>query len=655
MILACNHCGGQLTVPEQEVHTTHTCPRCARPLAGAGPAPSSQQADDTTSHLPPAAGDDTEARVSSLVAQWEQQWRQGQTLSAADLCRDCPELLPRVRQRLGAFLDLAAFLKDSTPTPAGAPEQRAGPGAWPAVEGYEILSELGRGGMGVVYRARHRQLDRVVALKMILAGGHADALDVQRFLVEAAAVAKLHHPHIVPLYDFGRHQGLPYFTLEFMAGGSLHEKLRRGPLPPQAAAATVEAVASGVAHAHQHGLVHRDLKPLNVLLDADGTPRITDFGLVKRVETGTELTASGAVMGTPSYMAPEQARGETKRVGPAADIWALGAILYECLTGRPPFQGPTTMDTLLQVLGSEPVPPRRLQPNVNRDLETICLKCLQKEPPKRYASAAELAEDLRRFRTGETIRARPVSELERAIKWVKRRPTAAALWAALALLAVVVATAAVWYRVDRAGRAAEEGARKSYLNKGVAAALAEADALRRGLHETLAAPLKIHVLLSDIDQWDARVKAARFAWQRAAELAAGNEELLDADVADRLRGLDAALHDDEKDYKVARKLDDIRLGAATSVEGKYEPWRAGGQYKQVFADLGLSVAEGEVARTAEAIRKLPIRYALVAALDHWAFRVHDPNSLDKQPVGPLLAIARAADPDPWRTRSPGTI
>jgi formylglycine-generating enzyme required for sulfatase activity len=297
----------------------------------------------------------------------------------------------------------------------------------PAIAGYEILGELGRGGMGVVYKARHLRLGRVVALKMILAGSHAGEQDLRRFLGEAEAVAGLQHAHVVQLFDFGQHQGLPFFTLEFVAGGSLADRLAGTPLAPAAAAGIVEQLARGVAYAHERGIVHRDLKPHNVLLAEDGTPKIADFGLAKRVQLGSGLTASGAVMGTPSYMAPEQARGDAKRVGPAADIYALGAILYECLTGRPPFQAATTMQTLWEVIRDEPVPVRALQPAVPRDLETVCHKCLQKEPHRRYAGALALAEDLRRFQAGEPVAARPVGRGERLLKWARRRPTAAVL------------------------------------------------------------------------------------------------------------------------------------------------------------------------------------------------------------------------------------
>jgi WD40 repeat protein len=297
-----------------------------------------------------------------------------------------------------------------------------------------VLRELGRGGMGVVYLARHLGLNRTVALKMILAGGHASDGDQTRFLAEAQAVAHLQHPHIVQIFEVGRHQGLPYFTLEYVPGGSLANKVRDAPLPPAEAARVVEQLARGMAYAHERGIVHRDLKPANVLLAEDGTPKITDFGLAKRVEGGAGLTQTGAILGTPSYMAPEQAGGQSNAAGPAADIYALGAVLYRLLTGRPPFQAATPFETILQVLADEAVPPSRLNAKVPRDLETICLKCLQKDPPKRYLAAEALAGDLRRFQVGEPIVARPVGSAERLVKWVKRRPVVAALLTTILLV-----------------------------------------------------------------------------------------------------------------------------------------------------------------------------------------------------------------------------
>jgi serine/threonine protein kinase len=290
--------------------------------------------------------------------------------------------------------------------------------------------------MGVVYKARQRALDRVVALKIIRSGAHAGAEERARFLAEARAAARLQHPNIVQVFEVGEHAGEPHCVLEYVAGSSLRNQLAEAPLSPRQAAELVQALARAVYHAHVHGVVHRDLKPGNVLLAA-GTlaPKVADFGLAKRLDEDSDQTRTGAILGTPTYMAPEQAAGRTKEVGPAADIYGLGVILYECLTGRPPFRGASVQETLEQVRTREPVSPRLLQPGVPSDLETICLKCLQKEPPRRYATAEELGADLGRFLVGEPIRARPVGRVERAWRWCRRNP-----WVAVAGLATAAFT-----------------------------------------------------------------------------------------------------------------------------------------------------------------------------------------------------------------------
>ncbi len=327
-----------------------------------------------------------------------------------------------------------------------------------AVPGYEILGELGRGGMGVVYQARHVHLNRLVALKMILAGVHVGPRDLQRFRSEAAAVAGLKHPSIVQVYEVGEQDGRPYFALEYVEGGSLANKLNGTPLPPRYASVMIEQLARTIHHAHERGIVHRDLKPANILLTDDGFPKITDFGLAKQL-ANPALTQSGTVIGTPSYMAPEQALGKNRDVGPAVDVYALGSILYEMLTGRPPFRAETSLDTMLQVASEEPVPLSRLQPRLPRDLQTICLKCLEKEPHKRYPTAESLADDLRRFQTGEPILARPVGTVERAVKWARRRPSQAAL-IGLALVSIALAFAGIAWKWRSEAEQVEALARK---------------------------------------------------------------------------------------------------------------------------------------------------------------------------------------------------
>ena len=336
--------------------------------------------------------------------------------------------------------------------------------ALPEVAGYEVLGLLGRGGMGVVYQARQLGLDRTVALKMILTGFQAGPKDLARFRAEAAALARLQHPNIVQIYDVGETAGRPYFVFEFVAGGSLAQYLQGTPQPVRPAAQLVDTLARAVHAAHANGVIHRDLKPANILLrdEREGArgesrdpsplaprlaslvPKITDFGLAKCAGDDGEApdlrgpTVTGDLVGTPNYMAPEQAMVPRQPVGPAADVYALGAILYELLTGRPPFTGETPLATVLQVLNNEPVSVTSLQPNVPRDLETICLKCLRKEPRQRYGSALELAEDLQRFLRDEPIRARPVRAVEKLWRWVRRHPAPAGLLAA-GLLAPAVA------------------------------------------------------------------------------------------------------------------------------------------------------------------------------------------------------------------------
>jgi WD40 repeat protein/tetratricopeptide (TPR) repeat protein len=399
-----------------------------------------------------------ETVLADLVSLWQRRRAEGQTATPAELCGDHPELLTELEQRIAGLerMDNLAGAMNQTMTlrTLVAAQTPAAPAHWPNVAGYEILGELGRGGMGVVYKARQTQLGRIIALKMILAGGHASDEGLTRFRIEAKAIARLQHPYIVQIHEVGEHDGLPYFSLEFCAGGSLDKKLGGTPLPPLEAAKLVQKLAQAMQAAHEKGVVHRDLKPANVLLAEDGSPKVTDFGLAKRLDEAVQ-TVSGALIGTPPYMAPEQVGGQKGTVGPAVDVYALGAILYECLTGRPPFLAPTTLETLRKVASEEPVPPSQLQLRTPRDLETICLKCLQKEPTKRYASAQDLAEDLQRFQDGEPIRARPIGRMERGWRWCRRNPTVAAslLIVALSLVTATIVSTVFGFRAEQARRA----------------------------------------------------------------------------------------------------------------------------------------------------------------------------------------------------------
>jgi WD40 repeat protein/tRNA A-37 threonylcarbamoyl transferase component Bud32 len=409
-----------------------------------------------------------EQRLNEIIAAYLEAERLGQAPNRQQLLQCHPDLATELqsffadKDHLDAFArPLSAFAATRPETAQGASDtDTVAPGPIPAdwksaatgqtaqfFGDYELLEEIARGGMGVVYKARHLSLDRVVAVKMILSGQLATAGDVERFYAEARTAANLQHPNIVAIHEVGQFEGQHYFSMDYIEGQSLAARTRDHPLSASQAAVYVAKVADAITYAHQRGVLHRDLKPANVLIDGAGQPRVTDFGLAKRIEADAKLTASGAVLGTPSYMPPEQAGANRGQVGPASDVYSLGAVLYELVTGRPPFAGPTPLDTLLQVLSDEPVPLRQLQPKLPRNLETICLKCLHKDPGKRYCTALDLAEDLRRFLAGEPILARPVGISERALRWVKRRPVVAGLLAALIVAICGLIIGGIWFTV----------------------------------------------------------------------------------------------------------------------------------------------------------------------------------------------------------------
>ncbi|MBC8354994.1 MAG: protein kinase [Planctomycetes bacterium] len=325
---------------------------------------------------------------------------------------------------------------------------------------YELLEEVARGGMGVVYKAWQRGADRVVALKMILAGRFASEIEVQRFHIEAKAAARLDHVNIVPIFSVGEHEQHQYFSMAYIDGESLAHRVARGPLDPREASRLVRDIANGIHYAHQHGIAHRDLKPANILLTDEGVPKITDFGLAKRLESDGP-TVTGDILGTPAYMAPENVDGNASQSEALGDVYSLGAILYCLLTGRPPFQAATVVETLAQVAGRDPVAPRQLNQSIDRDLQTICLKCLEKQPSKRYDTAAELAHDLGRFLNGEPIRARSISGVERLWRWCKRNPRVSTLATVSILLAsILIATLAGGYALETKLRQEADEARQ---------------------------------------------------------------------------------------------------------------------------------------------------------------------------------------------------
>jgi tRNA A-37 threonylcarbamoyl transferase component Bud32 len=368
-------------------------------------------------------------------------------MSTAHVCPQCGKPLPSdgpkgqcpaclLAAALSSQSDVysaATVLPDSFAATASAPEA----GTLLKYFGdYELLEEIARGGMGVVWKARQTSLKRDVALKMIRAGTLASPDEVNRFLREAEAAANLQHPNIVAIHEVGEHDGQHYFTMDYVAGRDLGALVKDGPLPPNRAACYVKIIAEAIHFAHQRGTLHRDLKPQNVLIDAGDQPRITDFGLAKLMKDHSGLTQSGVVMGSPSYMPPEQAAGRHGNVGPASDVYSLGAMLYELLTGRPPFRGATALNTLREVMEAEPAAPRRLKADIPPDLETICLKCLEKSPLARYPTARALAEELDRYLKGEPILGRPATAVHKVVSWTRRHPGVLAAAAALVMVAL---------------------------------------------------------------------------------------------------------------------------------------------------------------------------------------------------------------------------
>jgi predicted Ser/Thr protein kinase len=407
----------------------------------------------------PASFSDHEQRLATLLAELTDRAQQGQAVNLEQVCRDHPDFAADLRELWGAVLVAQAAGSASVhQTLAHTGDSSLSLLALPCRFGdYELLEELGRGGMGVVYRARQVSLQREVAIKMILRGSLASRADLDRFRVEAEAAAKLDHPGIVPVYEVGDVEGRAYFSMKYIEGTTLAERLAEGPLPPREAARILLEVSRAIHFAHEQGVLHRDLKPSNILLDRRGNAHVTDFGLAKQSGDAASLTRTGAVLGTPAYMAPEQAAGARGQVGPHSDVYSLGVILYAMLTGRPPFQAASPVDTVLMVLEQDPVPPRMLNPKADRDLEMIALRCLQKPTDLRYATAAALADDFQAYLNGESISAASGQFLQVIARWLRETHHAVVLenwgllwmWHSLALLVVCSLTNAMYLLDDQ--------------------------------------------------------------------------------------------------------------------------------------------------------------------------------------------------------------
>jgi serine/threonine-protein kinase len=530
-------------------------------------------------------------------------------LTPEEACRDHPELLQEVRKQWRRMSALQARLEARFPLPGSQRDEDSQTPrlllTLPQINGYDVECVLGQGGMGVVYRARHLKLDRAVAIKMLRYGAYAGPHDLARFLREAKSAAGLRHPNIVQVYDVGDVDGRPYFTMEFLGGGNLAQKIAGQPQPALQAGEIVAALADAVEAAHQSGIIHRDLKPANILLTADGTPKISDFGLARRFETDEHLTLSGARIGTLGYMAPEQALGKPGSIGPAVDIYSLGAVLYEMIIGRPPFLAGTARETERQLLTEDPVPPRRLNASVPRDLETICLKCLQRNPQRRYESAEALALDLRHFRRGEPVAARPVSFLERTGRWVRHHPTlvVALLFGLMAILTAL---------------------------GGVSWLIAERQANRHAVEVDLREVAKLQRMSS----WS----EARTALERA------RTRLGDRGFSDLRKSLARA----DRDQATALRLDQIRSNRAISEGMRVPISRSLAEYELTFRNAGLGDRADDPALVASRIQRSNIQTTLTTAIEDWAAITENAADLNW-----LLQVARQAAPDPtgWRQRA----
>jgi tetratricopeptide (TPR) repeat protein/serine/threonine protein kinase len=553
---------------------------------------------------------------------------------------------------------------------------------------FRILRAHAKGGLGEVFVAHDEELHREVALKEIQ-DRHADNPDSRsRFLLEAEITGGLEHPGIVPVYGLGQYaDGRPFYAMRFIRGDSLKEAIERFHKGEPGASATGERtlefrkllgrfidVCQAMQYAHDRGVLHRDLKPGNIMLGKYGETLVVDWGLAKAVGkhgepagsgTGEEPTlhpahassnaetVAGTAIGTPAFMSPEQAAGRLDLLGPASDVYSLGATLYCLLTGKPPIEGDDVGAVLATAQRGEYLAPRHRKSTVPAALEAVCRKAMALRPGDRYCSPRVLADEIEHWLADEPVTAWREPLWVRLGRW-RRRNRALVTGLAATFLVVLVAAGAFgwWYQGEQARQAAERGEREKeqalrgeYLNKEVDMALEEATKKRADLRERLMDPRQVHVLLSDIDQWRTRLEEVKAAWRRAKALAQGGVELLDQDLADRLAKLERGLDTDDKDWALAKELDDVRLEASTDVDRKFDNRRGAHKYPQVFAKAGLVVEQDKPADVGARIARSGARYAWVAALDHWAWMTSDRKLLDR-----LLEAARRADPHPWRDR-----
>jgi tetratricopeptide (TPR) repeat protein/tRNA A-37 threonylcarbamoyl transferase component Bud32 len=560
-----------------------------------------------------------ERRLDEVVTAYLQTLGSGQAPDRQALCARHPDLAEELAEfftfqdwlyRLATPLRcVARAAEQATPLPnetvsADGSEGPASAEASRKFGGYELLGRVGAGGMGVVYRARQKSPNRLVALKVIRMRTLASADEVRRFRAEAETAASLDHPHVVPVHEVSEHEGQLFYSMRLMEGGSLAGQLARFRDDSRSAARLVAIVARTVHHAHQRGILHRDLKPSNILLDGEGQPHVSDFGLAKRIEADASLTQTGAIVGTPQYMAPEQTRGQKGAVTTATDVYGLGAVLYALLTGRPPFQGETVLETLEQVREREPESPRRSNPKVDCDLDTICLKCLEKEAAKRYGSAEALAEDLERWLSGEPIRARRISYWRRIGKWIRRRPALATVVAVVLLAAILGGIGGLWWAQKLAG--AEGQAR---------AAIQEADKLL------------------EQEKWSEALSVVRRT--EGVVTVVGADSRLLQEIRTLIENLE-----------MGRRLQEAELQRASLKEGHWDEEAADAAYTDAFRDYGLDVDELDP-QAAQWIRAQPIHRQLVEALDDWAILRWERKA---EGMRRRLDLARAADPDEWRNR-----